>query len=301
MGADLRAGGMDVVGQASASHRLADVERGPAAGHRVDDQGAGGRVVVERMGHQGGRDGAGVGDAEGPIVAERPDVVRRGAEVGAEAVATAEVLVGGMDRLGSGVELGDAAPSPGVARAGRPPDGSGLPVEVLAAHPEVSGDRRIRPAPAAGLDSPVGTCLLIKILVRRPERRNSDIRRRRANTTIRIPAPPQVRQPTGAGLRSPELFEGVGFAHQLTECLAALAVVFEDRTSTRGTGREPADLARDLGQTEGQRAGQTTMPGKDLPGPRLRSGSDDHRDEDSVLADARQQVIDLGRRFAVKR
>ena len=157
--ADLRAGGMEVVGQASASHRLADVERGPAAGHRVDDQGAGGRVVVERMRHQGRRDGAGVGDAEGPVVPERPDVVRRRAEVGPEAVAAAEVLVGGVDRLGPGVELGDAAPSPGVARAGQSPDGPRLPVEVLASHargagrsPHRSGPgRRRSDAPVAGL------------------------------------------------------------------------------------------------------------------------------------------------------
>src|SRR5439155_3436490 len=66
VGTDLRAGRMEVVGQAATTHRLADVERGPAAGHGVDDQGGGGRVIVEEMRHDGRRDRAGVGDAEGP-------------------------------------------------------------------------------------------------------------------------------------------------------------------------------------------------------------------------------------------
>ncbi len=64
-----------IIREAATSHRLADVERRPAAGHRVNDQGAGGREVVERVRHDGRRDRARVGDAEGPVVLERPDVV----------------------------------------------------------------------------------------------------------------------------------------------------------------------------------------------------------------------------------
>ena len=180
--------GMEVVSQASASHRLADVERGAAAGHGVDDQGAGGGVVVECMRHQRRRDGTGVGDAEGAVVPERPDVVRRRAEIGAEAVAAAQVLVRGMDGLGPGVELGDAALRPGVARAGQPPDGAGLAIEILAAHPEVPGDRRIGPAPVT-----VRRDVLARHdrfarsnPRRRPDRRNSDIRHRQTDPSIRL-------------------------------------------------------------------------------------------------------------------
>src|SRR5437899_2022104 len=103
------------------------------------------------MRHDGWRNRAGVGDAECPVVPERPDVVRCRAEVGAEAVATAQVLIRGVDCLGTGVERGDAAPGAHVARAGLAPDGPGLPIEVLPPHPEVSSDRRIRSAPAAPL------------------------------------------------------------------------------------------------------------------------------------------------------
>ena len=101
----LDAYGCEVIRQASASHGLADVEGGPAAGHRVDDQGAGVGEVVEGVGDDRGRDRAGVGDAEGAVVPERPDVVGGRAEAGGEAVAAAQVLIGGVDRLGPGVEL----------------------------------------------------------------------------------------------------------------------------------------------------------------------------------------------------
>ena len=38
---DIGTHGMEVIREAAASHGRADVERRPAAGHRVDDQGAG--------------------------------------------------------------------------------------------------------------------------------------------------------------------------------------------------------------------------------------------------------------------
>ena len=102
---DLGAAGVEVGGEAPPAHGLGDVEHGPAAGHRVDHQRAGGGEVEQGVGDDGGGDRARVGDPEGAVVAEGPDVVRGGAEVAAELVAAAEVLVGRVDRLGSGVEL----------------------------------------------------------------------------------------------------------------------------------------------------------------------------------------------------
>ena len=108
---NIRTGRVEVVGEATATHRLADVERGSAAGHRVDDQGVGKRVVVKSMRNDCRRDRTGVGDTEGPVVPERPDVVRCWAKIGAEAIAATQVFVGRVDRLGPGVELRDAAPA----------------------------------------------------------------------------------------------------------------------------------------------------------------------------------------------
>ena len=55
--ADIGTGWMEVISQATATHRLADVERGSTAGHRVNDQGTGKRVVVECVCNDGRRDG----------------------------------------------------------------------------------------------------------------------------------------------------------------------------------------------------------------------------------------------------
>src|SRR5207244_2830230 len=108
--------------------------------------------IVEGMGHDRGGDRSGVGDAEGAVVAEGPYVVRRGAEAGGEAVATAEVLVGGVNGLRARVEALDAAGGADVPRAGRLPHGAGLAVGVLAAEPDRLGDGRVGPsAPSVGI------------------------------------------------------------------------------------------------------------------------------------------------------
>src|SRR4051812_45687830 len=109
---------MEIIRKTLASHGLADVQGRSPSDHRIDDEVAGLGVVVEGVGDDGRGDGAGVGDAEGAVVAEGPDVVRGGAEAGGEAVAAAEVLVGGVDRLGAGVELFDPAYRPQVAGLG---------------------------------------------------------------------------------------------------------------------------------------------------------------------------------------
>ena len=220
------------------------------------------------MRDQGRRDRAGVGDAEGPVVPERPDVVRRGAEVGPEAVATAEVLVGGVDRLGPGVELGDAASGPGVARWAIRQMAPGLPVQVLASHAEVPGDRRIGPAPRLAPDARI---------VSRPPRdrldcRNSDIRQSRVrDDSVSANSPlPQVGQPRVPAATRPEFLEGVGFAHELAECLAALAVVFQDRApagrcdrrgrTSQGTSASPRASAQASRRCP-ERTSQVPAPG----------------------------------------
>ena len=49
--------------------------------------------------------------------------------------------------------------------------------------------------------------------------------------TIAMPPPPP-------GVGHLKFLEGVGLAHQLAECLAALAVVLEDRQAPRPSGGE---------------------------------------------------------------
>src|SRR5690606_15117110 len=117
----------------------ADVQGGAAAGHRVDDEAVRGREIINRVRDDRGRNRAGVGDAEGVVVTERPDVVGGGAEPGGVAVAAPEVLVGGVDCLGPGVELGDGGPGAGVVLLGGSPDRAGLPVSVLAPQTDSAG------------------------------------------------------------------------------------------------------------------------------------------------------------------
>ncbi len=187
VGTDLWAGWVEVVSQATSSHRLADIERGPAAGHGVDDQGVGERKVVEGMRDDRWRDGTGVGDSEGSVMPERPDVVRRGAKIGAIAVAAAQVLVRGMDSLGPGVQLGDAALGADITGPGQPPDGSGLAIEIFAADPELPADRRVG-------STPVNTLFVDVLIARRyrsnrespPDRRNSDTRPNRIRPLLRL-------------------------------------------------------------------------------------------------------------------
>src|SRR3954469_12378198 len=95
---------------------------------------------MERVRDDGGGDRARMGDAEGAVVLERPDVIGGGAEARGEAVAASQVLVGREYRLCPGVELGDAAPSPRVAVHRHAPDGACLTVQILAADPDRQGD-----------------------------------------------------------------------------------------------------------------------------------------------------------------
>ena len=78
-----------------------------------------GRVVVEGMGDDRRGDRAGVGDAEGAVVLERPDVIGGRAKPGGEAVAPAQVFISRMDRLGPGVELRPGCSGRGGRRSGR--------------------------------------------------------------------------------------------------------------------------------------------------------------------------------------
>ena len=95
---------------------------------------------MESMGDDRRRDGTGMGNAKGPVVPEAPDVVRRGAKIGAKAIAAAQVLVCSMDRLGPGVQLGDATLGPDIARSAELPDGAAWRYRSL---PPISSCRAI--------------------------------------------------------------------------------------------------------------------------------------------------------------
>src|SRR4051794_19384288 len=88
-----------------------------------------------------------MGDAEGAVVLERPDVVGGGPEPRGEVVAAPQVFISRMDRLGAGVELAEGARGARVAPGGGLPDGAGLAVEVLAPEPQRPGDGGVAPAP----------------------------------------------------------------------------------------------------------------------------------------------------------
>ena len=67
---DFRPDRLDVICQTTTSHRLADVKRCPAAGHRIDDESIGLGVVVEGMSDDRGRNRTRMRNTESPIVPE---------------------------------------------------------------------------------------------------------------------------------------------------------------------------------------------------------------------------------------
>ena len=270
---NFRSNRSDVIRQAFASHRLADVEGGASPGHRVDDEVARLGEIVERMGDDPGRDRAGMGDAEGPVVLEGPDVVGGRAEAGAEAIAASEVFVGGVNGLGPGVELGDSAHGSGVSRPGDQPDLAGLAVDVLPAHSRSRRRWWNRCDPSD-----------------RPEFRQSDEPggwppwRRLAET------------PT-SGLVGEERFEGIGLAHELAERLGPVAVVGEDQATSVLLARRRADLAGDVGEPQEAGAGEPTVTGEDFP--RIAGRDEDEGDEDAKGPDALDQPVSLCLWFAI--
>ena len=99
------------------------------------------------------------------------------------------------------------------------------------------------------------------------------------------------------GLAPVPFFEGIGLAHHLTERLASLTVVFEDREPARGPGRELADFARDFRQPQRQGAGEPAVPRDHLPaGPHA---GDHQRDQDPFGADALEEPVGLTRWIAI--
>ena len=88
------------------------------AGHRVNDQGIGKRVIVKCMCNDCWRDRPWMGDTKSSVVPERPDIIGCWAKIGAEAIAAAKVFVGCVDRLNPSVKLRGAALSTDVARLG---------------------------------------------------------------------------------------------------------------------------------------------------------------------------------------
>ena len=131
---------LDVIREAFATHCGAYVDGGAAARHGVDDPVAGLSEVVEGVGDDGGGDCARIGDTEGGVWAEGPDIVGGGFEIGGEAIAAAEVFVGGVDGFLSAVEKVEGGERAGVVGLRGAPDGTGLAVEVFAAEADGEGD-----------------------------------------------------------------------------------------------------------------------------------------------------------------
>ena len=65
--------------------------------------------------------------------------------------------------------------------------------------------------------------------------------------------------------------------------------------------REWTNLAGDFGQTKGQSAGQPAVPGNNFPGSWSCSRGNDERDQDPMVADARDQIVDFGGGITVDR
>ena len=193
-------------------------------------------------------------------MAEGPDVVGGGAEVAAELIAAAEVLVGRVDGLGSGVELGDPGDRSGVSLAGLLPDRAGLAVEVFAPQPDLVGDRRVGAARPRGFEGAAGAGSIAGASEFRRSARRGLGRVVPGRMVVELEVPVgrlrrlggggaavelEVAQAAVAGGGRPEFLDGVGLAHQLAERLAAMAVEFEDGRSPFGLGRQFADHAGD--------------------------------------------------------
>ena len=135
--------GVEVIRKTATSHRFADVERGTAPGHGIDDQSARRRVIVQGVRHDRRRDGARMRDAERSIVTKRPDIIGSRAKPCGEPIAASQVLVSRMNRFGPGVQRDEGTPGAGVARPRDAPDGAGLAVEVLASQADRVRDRGV--------------------------------------------------------------------------------------------------------------------------------------------------------------
>ena len=93
------------------------------------------------------RDGSRMGNAKSVVVAKGPYVIRRWAKISTKAIAAAQVLITGVDGLGPGVQLGEAALSPDITRLGKPPDSTCLAIEILSPHFKYLGDCGVDPSP----------------------------------------------------------------------------------------------------------------------------------------------------------
>ena len=272
---------MEIIRKTSTSHRFADVKRGTTPGHGIDHEGPGRGVIVQDMCDDRRRDRARMRDAKGPIVPERPDVVGRRAKPRGEAVASPQVFVSRMDRLGPGVEREQAAPGTGVAGPRDSPDGPGLAVEILAPQTNRARDRGVRTTrqlfPTVGIPT-LGLLDCARGWV-------AEL------AEVGEPAPPRLGQK--------QCLERIGLAHHLTERLAALTVIFEDRASPRCSRAEGTDLAGNFGQSQGTGAGEPAVARNEFVDLGVGLGHDDQRDKHPMFPDAVDEVVDLGGRIAV--
>ena len=244
-------------------------------------------------------------------MAEGPDVVGGGAEVAAEPIAAAQVLVGCMDGLGPGVELGDPGDGPGVPLAGLLPDGAGLAVQVLAsqADPARRSRRRCARGPCAGIGWSA-RCVGIPTLGRRrgarPDRSMRD-GRRTGNPSRSIAAAWRC----GLRLRLPRLRSRAS-VDQISSIASASRINWLNdlrrwRLNSRTADRRSASVASSR-NTQGTLARPSSRgrPAGDAPRrspsvPWTATRGDDQGIDDSLLADALDQAVGLCLGVAVNR
>src|SRR5208337_2232616 len=83
-----------------------------------------------------------------------PDIIGSWPEVGREPITPPEILIGCVDGLGSGIDLGHTAQSPNIALVGHPPDSASLAVQIFSSQAQLPRDARVG---AALIDSfPLG-------------------------------------------------------------------------------------------------------------------------------------------------
>jgi hypothetical protein len=146
-----------------------------------------------------------------------PHVVGGGLKVQGQTVATAEIFVGGVDGLGTLVELSDGGDRSGITGLGCRPNSAGLAVTIFAAQTNqtpydlIGATGAIVGIPTIGRFRGFGRGSL------------------------------EVIQASASGLGGQKAFERVGFAHELGECFVAVAVGFQNEALSGLLIRRPAN------------------------------------------------------------
>jgi len=72
-----------------------------------------------------------------------------------------------------------------------------------------------------------------------------------------------------------------------------LAVILQNQAPADRVRRDLADVTGDLGQAQHDGTCPAPMPGQDIPGPLLCACSHDERDQNSLLADAFLEALEI--------